>query len=180
MCLAENPKCYLGTQWLRASKNKTALDSSTVRRYPFMHYLWPWALLGGCALWGSRAPKWQQRWSPCLELWRKSVDPWKGDPLGFIVIMFLEGGKEEWALGRGVGKGDIGAWMLLHTFPLQWGCREYLPIERKGLMDKSYGNCRCLLEAQLGKWRGEIWHCKPLPHPLIIPSANIYWTSTTF
>lgn len=30
-CSAENSKCDLETQWLRASKNKTALDSGMLR-----------------------------------------------------------------------------------------------------------------------------------------------------
>lgn len=40
---------------------------------------------------------------------KKICGPMKGGPLGFMVIMFLKGGRQEWLVGRGVGKGDIGA-----------------------------------------------------------------------
>lgn len=36
------------------------------------------------------------------------MDPWKGDPLGFVLIMSLEDGRPEWGVGRGIGKGDTG------------------------------------------------------------------------
>lgn len=81
-----------------------------MREYPFIHYLWSWALLGGYTLWSSlQVSLVVTEMKPIFKVVKKISGLMKGGPLGFMVIMFLKGGRQEWLMGRGVGKGDTGA-----------------------------------------------------------------------
>lgn len=50
--------------------------------------------------------------------------------MGFLLIMYLEDGRPQWGVGRGIGKGDTGP-NILHTFPLQWGHQKMQPHRKE-------------------------------------------------